>query len=213
MDVPGNFPALVDSETWWRAQAVLSGGASTITPYQRNRPAFPLRGTVRCGKCGRPLTASWSTGRGGKYGYYHCPVPAGCKATRVRREVLEKDFFQLLGELRPAPAYFDLFRAVVLDTRKKSQKEVVARRAALIDEIDIEAVLAFAEHLALRADRLWMAASLDERQRLQKVLFPDGITIRENRLIRTQPSLLLFNSWDETANGGSRWCALEDSNL
>jgi site-specific DNA recombinase len=264
LDVPGNFPALVEPETWWRAQTVLSGGASTITPHHRNRPAFPLRGTVRCSKCGRPLTASWSTGRGGKYGYYHCPVPAGCKATRVRREILEADFVQLLGELRPEPEYFDLFRAVVLDTWQSRQKEVVDRRTALeaevqenkrrqnrlveayvyekaisegiyqeqmlrlseaqtlaqmglhdaqVDEIDIEAVLAFAEHLAMRADRLWMAASLDQRQRLQKVLFPAGLPIRENRLVRTQPSLLLFNSWDETASVGSKWCALEDSNL
>ncbi len=263
LDVPGNFPALVEPEIWWRAQGVLSGGSSTVSPYQRNRPDFPLRGTVRCDKCGKPLTASWSSGRGGMYGYYHCRVPTGCKATRVRREVLEADFVQVLAELRPAPEYFDLFREVVLEVWQGQQKEVSGRRAALevevkeikrrqdrlveaylyeravsetiyqdqvarlsealalaqmglheaqVEEIDIEAVLAFAKHLAMRADRLWVAASLDQRQRLQKVLYPSGILIRENRLVRTRPSLLLFNTWDESASPENRWCSQEESN-
>jgi hypothetical protein len=210
------------------------------------------------------LTASWSKGRrGGLYGYYHCPVTADCKATRVRREVLEADFVQLLAELRPIPEYLDLFREVVLEVWHGRQTEVSSRRAALeaevkeikrrqdrlveafiyervvaetvyqdqvarlsealtlaqmalyeaqVEEIDIEAVLAFAEHLAVRADRLWVAASLDQRQRLQRVLYPSGLVIRENRLVRTRPTLLLFNTWDDPAGQERVWCSQEESN-
>jgi site-specific DNA recombinase len=265
LDVEGNFEALVDPDTWWRVQSVLSGGTTTITPHLRNRPDFPLRGFVSCGKCRRPLTASWSTGRQGrKYGYYHCPSTARCKATKIRREDLEEDFTNLLADLRPQPEHLALFRAVVLDVWQSQQEEVVARRAALeaelreikrrrdrlvevyvyqqglsedvyqeqvaklseaqsiaqmrlhdaeVEELDIEAVLAFAEHLALHADRMWIAASLDQRQTLQKALYPQGIRTRENRLVRTAPSLLLFNTWEQPASPGEGWCALEDSNL
>jgi len=35
---------------------------------------FPLKRFARCGRCGRSLTGSYATGRGGKkYPYYHCP--------------------------------------------------------------------------------------------------------------------------------------------
>lgn len=34
---------------------------------------FPLKGVLVCGECGRKITASYSRGNGGKYGYYHCP--------------------------------------------------------------------------------------------------------------------------------------------
>jgi hypothetical protein len=59
-------------------------------------------------------------------------------------------------------------------------------------EVDIEAVLTFAEHLLTRVDRMWIKASLDQRRRLQRVLWPDGLQVVENRLVRTPPSLLLF---------------------
>ena len=47
---------------------------------------------------------------------------------------------------------------------------------ARIDELDIEGVLAFAEHLLVDVARLWTEASLDQKQRLQHVFFPSGIT-------------------------------------
>jgi hypothetical protein len=33
---------------------------------------FPLRGLMRCGICGGPVTACMSRGHGGRYGYYFC---------------------------------------------------------------------------------------------------------------------------------------------
>ena len=47
---------------------------------------------------------------------------------------------------------------------------------ARIDELDSEGVLAFAEHLLLNVARLWAEASLDQKQRLQGVLSPSGVT-------------------------------------
>ena len=41
--------------------------------------------------------------------------------------------------------------------------------------MDVEGVLAFAEHLLTNAARLWMEASLDQKQRLQTVFFPEGL--------------------------------------
>ena len=44
-----------------------------------------------------------------------------------------------------------------------------------LEELDVEGVLAFAEHLLTNAARLWLEASLDQKQRLQTVFFPEGL--------------------------------------
>ena len=42
---------------------------------------------------------------------------------------------------------------------------------ARIEELDVEGIVGFAEHLLTNAARLWLEASLDQRQRLQRVLW------------------------------------------
>lgn len=62
---------------------------------------FPLRGFARCAKCGRPLTAGYARGRGGKqcarYWCYNKP----CKYVGISREGLEGHFVRLLGMVQP----------------------------------------------------------------------------------------------------------------
>jgi hypothetical protein len=41
--------------------------------------------------------------------------------------------------------------------------------------VDLEWVLAFAQTIVSRSSRLWVESSLDQKQRPQKVLFPEGI--------------------------------------
>ena len=45
-----------------------------------------------------------------------------------------------------------------------------------MDGLDIEAVLNFAEHMIMNAPRLWREADIDQKQRLQKVFFPEGMS-------------------------------------
>ena len=42
----------------------------------------------------------------------------------------------------------------------------------------MEGVLAFAEHLARSAARIWTEGNLEQRQRLQRALLPDGLSYR-----------------------------------
>jgi site-specific DNA recombinase len=66
----------------------------------------------------------------------------------------------------------------------------VALHDARLDELDVEGVLAFAEHLLLNAARMWAEASLDQKQRLQRVLFPQGVTYGEGGFGTTETSLV-----------------------
>ena len=67
---------------------------------------------------------------------------------------------------------------------------------AEIEEFDIEGTLAFAEHLVTKSSRLWLEAGLDQRQRLQKLLFPEGLVF-DGRVFRTQLTCPLFNNLNE----------------
>jgi len=64
-----------------------------------------------------------------------------------------------------------------------------------VDELDVEGILAFAERILPRASDLWVQASLDYKQRLQQLFFPEGIAFDGNRFSRTAVTAPLFSTW------------------
>ena len=108
----GNFDPLVTQELFDKVQAILRGKGRQITSYVRNNPDFPLRRFVQCGTCGRPITASWSTGRNKRYPYYRCPNYE-CNGINIRKETLESGFTAYLAQIQPNPHYMKLFTIVV----------------------------------------------------------------------------------------------------
>jgi DNA invertase Pin-like site-specific DNA recombinase len=60
-----------------------------------------------------------------------------------------------------------------------------------VDQLDIEAVLSFAEKIIGNPARLWLDSTLEHRQRLQKTLFPDGISF-DGEEFRTDTTPLFF---------------------
>ena len=68
----------------------------------------------------------------------------------------------------------------------------IDRHAEAIEEIDVAGILAFAERVLPRAADLWVQASLDQKQRLQQLFFPDGIAFDGNRFNRTAATAPFF---------------------
>ncbi len=130
----GDFPPLISQEIYDKVQAVVRGRRTTITPYQRSHPDFPLRRFTTCGECKKPLTASWSKGRTARYPYYHCPNPR-CHSVSVRKEEIEEAFVQYLGLLRPDARYLRLFKAIVLDAWEDKCKNARTVHSALRQKI------------------------------------------------------------------------------
>lgn len=64
--------------------------------------------------------------------------------------------------------------------RDRLNKQIVLaemqERDARLEGYDMDGVLAFAEHVILNAARLWIKFLSDQKQRLQNVLFPEGVT-------------------------------------
>jgi site-specific DNA recombinase len=241
-----NAPSLVSRDTFDRVQALLNGKRPTITPRQRSNPDFPLRHFVRCGRCDRPLTASWSRGRNQRYGYYRCQN-RGCKSVNVRAEEMERLFVNFVSELQPKPEYLRLFGEIIIDVWKSKQAQALAlheaaqrrisslseRKQRLIDsfvyrqeidratyqqqvdrlneemalaeidehdarveEIDIHAAVSFGESMLLNAPRLWAESSFEQKQRLQQIIFPNGLQFGGG-VYRTSETSPIFFDLDE----------------
>jgi len=74
------------------------------------------------------------------------------------------------------------------------------------DELDLEAVLDFAEKVSLDAPRLWLEANLDQRQRFQRLLFPDGLEVRDGQ-VRTAVSTSFYEELQHFTAPGERLVA------
>jgi site-specific DNA recombinase len=230
----GDFEPLISEETFYRVQAVLSGRAYTTAPLQRSRPDFPLKGFIRCEKCGRGLTGSWSKGRSSRYAYYHCRPP--CRAVNISSAKLEGLFVDELERFQPTPGYmrvltesvlrvwqerkasvkkeldqvdrnaraiqqkldrldnaFIFAQAIDLETYERQRDRLreeltltkIDRHGSQLEELDVEGIMAFAERVLPRASDLWVQSSLDQRQRLQRLFFPEGVAFNGNRFDRT----------------------------
>lgn len=61
----------------------------------------------------------------------------------------------------------------------------IDEHSVAVEKIDVEGILAFAERVLPRASDLWVQASLNQRQRLQQLFFPDGIAFNGKQFVRT----------------------------
>jgi hypothetical protein len=87
-----------------------------------------------------------------------------------------------------------------------------ALRAAARD-VDVEGIPAFAERILPRASDPWVQASLDYKQRLQRLFFPEGIAFDGNRFNRTAVTAPPFKylATGEKAMDGRRFSASRSS--
>jgi hypothetical protein len=71
------------------------------------------------------------------------------------------------------------------------------------EQLDVDGVLAFAEHVLTNAARLWMELGLDQKHRLQQVLFPEGLRFDGERF-GTAVTCLAFKQLAEDGEAESR---------
>jgi site-specific DNA recombinase len=95
--VKGVHDPIVPEHLFQTVQDKLNGKSS---PHKRQSEEFPLRGIVRCAKCGKNLTVGWAKGRKERYAHYWCWTK-GCRAVGLRREELEGQFVDLLSRMQP----------------------------------------------------------------------------------------------------------------
>jgi site-specific DNA recombinase len=100
VEVKGTHEPIVTEATFEAVQRVISGNSNHQVPHVMRNEDFPLRGFVKCVRCGKHLTAGWSKGRSKHYGFYRCWAK-GCGAVKVRKEIIEGHFVGLLSQMEP----------------------------------------------------------------------------------------------------------------
>ena len=113
--VKGLHKALISKVVYELVRARLEG--KPVPKYRKDGDRyFPLRGHVLCSSCGKFMTAAFSSGRNGKYGYYQCKN-GSCDLynKNFRHDALHIEYEDLLKQLQP--------RTDVLETAIKILKE------------------------------------------------------------------------------------------
>ncbi|HEX3703796.1 MAG TPA: hypothetical protein VHU82_10715, partial [Vicinamibacterales bacterium] len=116
----------------------------------------------------------------------------------VEVERKQKSIRQKLDRLDDAFLYE---RSIDIDTydrhRDKLSEELTLaqmdRHATELEEMDVEGILAFAERILPSASNLWIQSSLNQKQRLQQVLFPEGVRFDGKKIVGTGLTLPVFN--------------------
>lgn len=105
--IPFSTPAIIDWQTWERAQAQLQRN-SALSPRNNKRFQYLLRGLVRCGSCGRPYVGWAANGRR----RYQCSKPdpmeqpegvARCSSQPVQAEEVERLVWEAIGQTLKEP--------------------------------------------------------------------------------------------------------------
>lgn len=135
-EVQGQFAPIIDERLFWKCQPKIKSRFHSGKRLAENTE-FPLRGFTTCTDCGKALTGSASTGRGGiKYPYYHhhkqdCPV-----AISIPKETLEQNFVEFLQTVSPTRKHEKLFKAVVADIWQTNYKRLDSENARIRKEIE-----------------------------------------------------------------------------
>ncbi len=120
MLVKGIHEPLISEQLFFEAQDVLDGRKRKVPSKHTARVELPLRGFLKCRKCGANLTGSSSKGNGGKYFYYHCNIK--CKE-RIPAELANHIFVEELQTISSNKESILLFEEVIKDHTKQSGKD------------------------------------------------------------------------------------------
>ncbi|MFH2069121.1 MAG: recombinase family protein [Candidatus Omnitrophota bacterium] len=144
-ETEGLHKPMITREEMHQIRLVRAGKAKLMKRNKYN-PNFPLRRTVICDFCKKPLTGSSPRGNGGRYFYYHClnkSCPTYGKSTAKNK--LEKEFGEYLDRITPKDRFFVVLKETIMDLWQEQGS--VSKLAAKKYEKQIETLQAKREKI------------------------------------------------------------------
>ena len=125
-------------------------------------------------------------------------LKADANQRMVEVERKQRAIQQKLDRLDEAFLYERTIDIDVYDRQRDKLREELTlaqmhRHATELEELDVEGILAFAERVLPSASSLWVQSSLNQKQRLQELFFPDGMRFDGKRIVGTGTTLPVFN--------------------
>ncbi|MCX6168702.1 MAG: recombinase family protein [Ignavibacteriales bacterium] len=124
-EIVGLHKPMITKDEMYQIQMVLSGNSRNNSLIRaKYNPLFPLRRTILCGECNRPLTGSIVHGNGGNYPYYHCAYKlCSMYGKGIGKNLLESEFIKILEKIIPKEKWFNVFRDSIIDVWKERGKQ------------------------------------------------------------------------------------------
>jgi hypothetical protein len=81
----------------------------------------------------------------------------------------------------------------------------IDRHGSKVEEFDVSGILNFRERVRPRASDLWIQASLEQRQRLQRLFFPEGVAFTGKAFDRTVVTSLSSSTYSRLTGRMKIW--------
>lgn len=119
-DKEGLHEPMITKDEMYRIILVRAGRSVGTPKRQQRNPTFPLRRTVLCGSCIRPLTGARSHGNGGMYYYYFCfNHECTSRGKVIPKKTLENEFQHHLKKIAPKEKFIVMFNRTIMEGWKK----------------------------------------------------------------------------------------------
>ncbi len=140
--IEGVHEGIVSETLFYKVQQVLKGNSSKKQlPKSTRSEVLPLRGILKCSKCGEKMTGSHSRGKMGmRYAYYHCNH---CGQERYRTESANETISEILSSFKFSEPHATLHKVLVKDLlqgdkQSRGRRSVHLQKAVSIQEKRIE---------------------------------------------------------------------------
>ncbi len=131
----GIHEAIIDVDTFWKVQEKHFGGRESPKLCRAADPDFYLRKFLTCPKCGGILTACYSKGNGGYYGYYKCPH---CNRFNSNATNANRKFVEYIRQLKPKESVLALSEEILNDMKKERRADITKEIEKLKGDLIIE---------------------------------------------------------------------------
>jgi site-specific DNA recombinase len=181
-EIEGLHEPMITKEEMYQIQLVRSGKTKQLAKYNKYNPDFPLKRTVLCGSCHKPLTGSTPRGNGGRYFYYHCPNK-DCQmyGKSISKQILETKFSEYLEKITPKDEFFKIFKETILDLWQEQKNNLGS------DKLKYERQLTLLQEKRKRIFEMREEGSytkeefLERKSNIEKEIFEAKISLRESQ--------------------------------
>ncbi|OQB05030.1 MAG: putative DNA-invertase from lambdoid prophage Rac [bacterium ADurb.Bin212] len=126
---------VVSPELFDRVQGFLDGKKKKMPKYLKNNPDFPMRGMIRCERCGEKLSGSFNKGNGGLFPNYSKRCKCEFKDKIFGRDQIHARFAEYLTDFEYDE---NLINALVVAIKKnwhKRNEYIIQKRESISKEI------------------------------------------------------------------------------
>ncbi len=192
----GVHEPLVSLETWQRALDRLNGNCNAPARIDINQE-FPLRGSVKCSECHKPMTSAFARGRNKHYPYYYCRQKSCSKHRKsYKREDVEAAFLVFIRKLKPRPALLKVARSMfeeIWEQRQSSTNERKDGFRAQLGELETK-IESLVERIVATDNSTLLSAYENQLEKLEK----EKLLITEN-IEKTRKPAATFQDLFQTA--------------